>query len=81
MESFVVLNAAGGECWDDSGRLREDAGLAELVGHPILSPEAARQFLYQFHDEKKIIEAQQRREPGQEAYIPEENEPLQGLGG
>jgi len=81
VESFVVLNAGGGECLDDFARLREDAGLAELVGHPIPSPEAARQFLYQFHDEKKMAEAQQRREPGQEAYIPEENQPLQGLGG
>jgi len=51
-----------------------------LIGHEIPSPEAARHFLYQFHEEKKIVEAQQRREPGQEAYIPEENEALQGLG-
>jgi len=81
VESFVVLNAAGGECLDDFGRLREDPGLAELIGHPIPSPEAARHFLYQFHDEEKIAEAKQRREPGQVAYIPGENEALQGLGG
>ena len=45
VESFVVLNAAGGECLDDFERLREDAGLASLVGHEMPSPEAARQFL------------------------------------
>ena len=57
VESFVILNAAGGECLDDFARLREDAGLAELLGHEIPSPEAARNFLYQFHDDEKIVEA------------------------
>jgi len=46
VESFVVLNAAGGECLEDFGRLREDAGLAQMLGHEIPSPEAARKFLY-----------------------------------
>src|SRR5580765_4750135 len=50
VESFVILNAVGGECLDDFQRLREDAGLAEMVGHEIPSPEAARKFLYAFHD-------------------------------
>jgi len=31
-ESFLVLNASGGECLDDFERLREDAGLAEMLG-------------------------------------------------
>ena len=80
VESFVVLNAAGGECLDDFGRLREDRGLAELLGHEIPSPEAARKFLYQFHDAERIEEAQEQRCWGQVAYIPGENEALQGLG-
>src|SRR5213596_2134525 len=50
VESFVLLNAAGGECVDDFGRLREDAALAELIGHEIPSPSAGLNFLYQFHD-------------------------------
>jgi hypothetical protein len=54
VESFVILNAAGGECADDFQRLREDPGLAELVGHELPSPLAALQFLYLFHSEKKI---------------------------
>ena len=41
VESFVILNAAGGDCLDDFGHLREDAGLAELIGHELPSPEAA----------------------------------------
>jgi hypothetical protein len=33
-----------------------------MLGHEIPSPEAARQFLYQFHAAEKIEEAKQRRE-------------------
>jgi hypothetical protein len=80
VESFVVLNAVGGECFEDLQRLREDPGLSEMIGHGIPSPEAARQFLYQFHEEEKIEEAKQRRSGDEIAYIPEETEPLKGLG-
>lgn len=79
VESFLILNAVGGECLEDFDRLREDAGLAPLIGHEIPSPEAARQFLYQFHDEGKMAEAKQQLPLGQVAYIPGENEPLAGL--
>jgi hypothetical protein len=80
LESFVVLNAVGGECVDDFQRLREDPGLSELIGHEVPSPEAARTFLKAFHEQQKIEEAKQRREPEQIAFIPEESEPLEGLG-
>jgi len=80
VESFVILNAAGGECVDDFQRLREDAGLQELIGHEVPSPTVARTFLNAFHDQEKIEEAKQRRKPEQIAFIPEENEPLEGLG-
>ena len=79
IESFVILNAVGGECLEDCDRLREDAGLAEMIGHEIPSPEVARKFLYQFHADERIEQAQQQRPLGQVAYIPGENEPLQGL--
>lgn len=58
----------------------EDAGLSELIGHGIPSPEAARQFLYQFHDPDKIEEAKRQRTIEQIAYIPEETAALVGLG-
>jgi hypothetical protein len=80
VESFVVLNAVGGECFDDFQRLREDPGLSGMIGHGIPSPEAARKFLYQFHEEEKIQEAKRRRTGDEVAYIPEETEPLVGLG-
>jgi hypothetical protein len=80
VESFVILNAAGGECVDDFERLRQDPGLKEMIGHDLPSPTAARQFLNAFHQEEKIEEAKQRRLPGQVAYIPGETLPLEGLG-
>jgi len=79
VESFVILNAVGGECLEDFDQLRADAGLAELVGHGMPSPEAARNFLYAFHEDVKIEEAQLRLKPDERAYIPEETVPLQGL--
>jgi hypothetical protein len=79
IESFVILNAVGGECLEDFDRLREDAGLAEMLGHALPSPEAARKFLYQFHADELIEQAQQQRPLGQITYIPGENEPLEGL--
>ena len=80
VESLVILNAVGGECADDFQRLREDAGLPELIGHEVPSPSVARTFLNAFHEDEKIEEAKKRRGPEQIAFIPEENEPLEGLG-
>jgi len=79
VESFLVLNALGGDCLEDFDRLREDAGLAEMLGHEIPSPEAARKFLYQFHDQSRIEAAQQELAVGQVSYIPSESGPLRGL--
>jgi len=79
VESFLVLNALGGDCLEDFDRLREDAGLAEMLGYELPSPEGARKFLYQFHDEQKIEQAQAELPVGQVSYIPAESEPLRGL--
>jgi hypothetical protein len=51
-----------------------------MIGHGIPSPETARRFLYQYHKQDKIEEAQQRRSGDEIAYIPEESEALAGLG-
>jgi hypothetical protein len=81
VESFVVLNAAGGDCLEDFDHVRADTGLAELIGHELPSPEAARKFLYQFHDESKVEEAQQQELAlGRVSYIPQESAALAGLG-
>src|ERR1700676_3887559 len=44
VESFVILNAAGGECLDKFEHLCAGAGLSEMIGHEVPSPEAARNF-------------------------------------
>jgi hypothetical protein len=80
IESLMVLNAVGGDCLEDLEQLREDAALTEMLGHAIPSTEATRKFLYQFHDEKKIEEAQQALPAERVSYIPEENAALAGLG-
>src|SRR5438046_2735271 len=76
VESFVLLNGVGGECLEDFERLRGDEGLADLIGHSIPSPEAARKFLYEFHDEEKMEAAKRQREAGQAAVIPQESAAL-----
>ena len=80
VESFVVLNAAGGDCLEDFEPLRQDQALAELIGHKLPSPEAARKFLYQFHDDSKMEQAQQQLPEGQVSYIPAESQALRCLG-
>ena len=80
VESFVLLNGVGGDCLDDFEQLRADGGLAEMLGHAIPSPEAARNFLYEFHSEENIETARQQRSLGEIAYIPGENAALHGLG-
>lgn len=79
IESFLVLNGVGGDCLEDFDQLREDSGLAEMLGHTIPSAEAARKFLYAFHDAAKIERAQQELGLDRVAYIPGESEPLQAL--
>ena len=41
VESFLVLNAVGGDCLEDFDQLREDAG-PEMLSHAVPSAEAAR---------------------------------------
>lgn len=79
VESFVLLNAAGGDCLEDFEQLRQDRALEQLIGHALPSAEAARKFLYAFHDPGKIAEAQQRLTPEATSYIPEESESLRAL--
>lgn len=79
VESFLVLKALGGDCLEDFERLREDEGLAEMLGHAVPSCVAARKFLYEFHDESKLEQAQKELPVGQVSYIAEESAPLRAL--
>lgn len=74
VEAFVLLSALGGECLEDMERLRQDPGLAALVGYTPPAPETARQWLDRFHEEK-LLEGR----PGQGAFLPPESAGLAGL--
>lgn len=74
VESFVLLSALGGECLDDMERLRQDEGLAVLLGYTAPAPETARQWLDRFHDEEVMS-----RRPVQGAFLPVESAGLAGL--
>ena len=80
VESFLALNAGGGECLDDFDVRREDAGMAAMPGYEPPSPKAEPKFLRQFHDQEKIGQAQLQRLDWQRASIlPAESEALAGL--
>ena len=74
-ESLVALWAAGGERCEDLNRLREDAGLAALLGHALPAATTMRDFLEGFHREDLPL-----WRAGEKAAVPAESEPLQGLG-
>ena len=50
-----------------------------MLGHAIPSPEAARKFLYPFHDAGKIEQAQRNLPMGEVSFVPEESTALRGL--
>ena len=79
VESFLVLKAAGGDCLEDFERLREDPGRAALLGHEVPGSEAARKFLYPFHDQEKLEPAQRELPVGQVRSIPAESAPRRAL--
>lgn len=79
IEALVLLLAAGGDCLDDIAVLQADGGLRRLLGRRLPSADRLRHFLYAFHDEQLIADAQAQRPAGQVAYIPAENTALQGL--
>lgn len=79
VESFVVLNAVGGDCLEDFDVLREGEDVRQMAGYAMPSAEAARKFLYRFHEEALLEQAQRELGLGQVSYIPEESEPLRAL--
>lgn len=79
IEALVLLLAAGGDCLDDIAVLQADGGLGRLLDRQLPSADTLRHFLYAFHDDQLIAQAQAARPAGQVAYIPAENAALQGL--
>jgi hypothetical protein len=79
IETLVLLLAAGGTCLDDIRVLQADAGLTRLLDRTLPSADTLRHFLYAFHDDALIAQAQAARPPDRVAYIPAETAALQGL--
>ena len=79
VESFLVLNAVGGDCLEDFDGLHEAPDLEQMLGYTVPSAEGARKFLYRFHEDAKIEQAQRELAIDQVSYIPEESTALRGL--
>lgn len=73
-ESFILLSALGGENSEDMQHLRDDEGLAAVLGYKPPAPETARQWLDGFHDEALMA-----NKPSQGSFIPLESSGLAGL--
>jgi hypothetical protein len=74
-EGLFALWLAGGERCEDLDVLREDAALAELLGHALPAAQTARDFLNAFHAEDLPLLQQ-----GEHSRVPAESAPLAGLG-
>lgn len=74
VESFVLLSALGGEHVEDMEHIRNDAGLAAILGYQPPAAETARQWLDSFHDESLMVGC-----PSQGSFIPPESGRLAGL--
>ncbi len=75
VESFIMLSALGGDCLDDFDHLRQDAGLAAMLGYPLPAAATARQWLDRFHDAALLADR-----PAQGSFIPTESRWLTALG-
>lgn len=72
VESFLTLNVVGGDCLEDFDQLREAPDVTQMAGYRMPSVEATRKFLYRFHDEGLIEQAQRELGLGAVSYVPEE---------
>lgn len=79
IRALVLLHAAGGDCLDDLGVLRNDLALSRLLGRALPAPETVRQFLYLFHEDFLVEAAKNNLPEGRKAYVPEESPGLRGL--
>jgi hypothetical protein len=81
LECLVLLHAAGGDCMDDIERLREDEGLARILGYTPLASRTVKDFLERFHDGALVAQARSEAAAQQLlACIPEPTAWLESLG-
>jgi hypothetical protein len=82
VESVVVHSMLGGECMDDMQVLREDRGLAAILGYEMPAPSTLRSWLEQYHDEdapRPAVRGRLAGRPKQGSFIPQESPRLAGL--
>ena len=79
VESFLTLNAVGGDCLEDFDPLREASDVTQMTGYQMPSAEGARKFLNRFHCEALIEQAQRELPAGRVSYIPQESAGLRAL--
>ena len=73
-ESLFALWLAGGARCEDMDRLKEDRALSEMLGFPLPSAQATRDFLAGFHQEElPLLQA------GEMSHVPAESALLEGL--
>ena len=77
IESLVLLNAMGGDCYEDLAVLGEDECLARGLGYHPPQPDATRKFLDQFHDPAWELHRPAREQ--QKTFFPTPSVPLEGL--
>lgn len=77
IESLILLNAAGGDCYEDLVLLEEDACLRRGLGYTPAKAGATRKFIEKFHDPA----LEQKRPPRevQKSFIPDQSLSLAGL--
>jgi hypothetical protein len=75
VESLIALWVSGGDRCQDLTTLREDQGLATLLGYPLPAATTVRDFLEAFH-----VEGGPLWQAGPQAAIPLESAPLVGVG-
>lgn len=81
VESLVLLHAAGGDCMQDIEALRQDRGVAKMLGYVVPSQRCVADFLESFHDAAKVAQARaEAQRQGHLSLIPEEPAALLGLG-
>lgn len=78
-ESFCLLLAAGGEHIDDFQILRDDEGLAELVGYEMPSPTRAKEYLYAFDEGMELSRTEQAQQDLFGGKVGQEQGPIEGL--
>ena len=76
VEALVLLSALGGDCVDDIETLRQDRGLAAMLGYELPAPSTIRAWLDQCHDEKAMA-----GRPSQGSFIPPESPARPRAGG